>query len=147
MNKRPPILVSACLLGVPCRYDGRPQLNRQVLSLLDHFTLIPVCPEQLGGLPTPRPSAERCDERVLTESGDDVTEAFSRGAEETLRLCSLFGCRFAVLKSNSPSCGCGRVYDGTFSGKLVKGEGVSAALLRRNGVTVLTEEGDFSLLQ
>ena len=107
MTDRFPILVSACLLGVPCRYDGCAQSNERLLTLTGSRALIPVCPEQLGGLPTPRPPAERREDRVVTRSGEDVTEAFAQGAHETLRLAQLFGCRAAVLKANSPSCGCG----------------------------------------
>ncbi len=98
-----------------------------------------MCPEQLGGLCTPRPPAERTGSRVLTKDGEDLTAAFSRGAEETLRLAALFGCRLAILKSNSPSCGCGQIYDGSYSGRLVPGDGVTAARLTQNGVAVLTE--------
>ena len=134
-----PVLVSACLLGTACRYDGTGKANKRVLAFAKTRPLIPVCPEQLGGLATPRPPAERSGERVFTKNGEDVTTAFCRGAEETLRLAALFGCRLAILKANSPSCGCGWIYDGSFSGRLVPGDGVTAALLQQNGVTVLTE--------
>lgn len=142
MTDRSPVLVSACLLGTPCRYDGAGKADARVLALAAKRRLIPVCPEQLGGLPTPRPPAERVGGRVLTTGGADVTDAFLRGAEETLRLAQLFGCKTAILKARSPSCGSGRIYDGTFSGTLVSGSGVTAALLRQNGITVLTEEDD-----
>lgn len=138
-GKKEPVLVSACLLGLRCRYDGSPQKNDRVCALAKSYALIPVCPEQLGGLPTPRPPSERRGERVAANDGTDMTAAFFRGAEETLALARMFGCKTAVLKSNSPSCGSGTIYDGTFSGRLVPGDGVSAELLKKNGVAVLTE--------
>jgi uncharacterized protein YbbK (DUF523 family) len=133
-------LCSACLLGVKCRYNGESALNKKVVALLKTEVLIPVCPEQLGGLPTPREPAEIVGGRVLTKSGKDVTENFERGAMETLKIAKLFNIKEAILKQGSPSCGCGRVYDGTFSGKTIKGDGVTAALLKRNGIKVVTEE-------
>ena len=135
------ILVSACLLGICCRYDGRGNPNDAVLSLLnrDDITLIPVCPEQLGGLSTPRIPSERRGERVVNRAGEDVTSQFLRGAEEALRIAKLYGCQVAVLKERSPSCGCGRIYDGNFSGKLTDGDGVTAELLRREGIKVYGE--------
>ena len=135
------ILVSACLLGICCRYDGRGNPNDAVLSLLnrDDITLIPVCPEQLGGMSTPRIPSERRDGRVVNRAGEDVTSQFIRGAEEALRIAKLYGCQVAVLKERSPSCGCGRIYDGTFSGKLTDGDGVTAELLRREGIKVYGE--------
>ncbi|MEM2947434.1 MAG: DUF523 domain-containing protein [Candidatus Bathyarchaeia archaeon] len=133
-------LCSACLLGIKCRYDGRDALNEKVIMLLKKEPLIPVCPEQLGGLPTPRETAEIRYGRVITRSGRDVTENFRRGAEEVLKIAKLFGVREAVLKQGSPSCGSGRIYNGTFSGKVIKGDGITAALLKRHGIKVITEE-------
>lgn len=133
------ILVSACLLGVCCRYDGASKPNEAVLKLLERHTLIPICPEQLGGLATPRPPAERQGDAVRTQSGADVTEQYRRGAEEALRLCRIYGCQAAVLKERSPSCGAGAVYDGTFSGSLIHGDGVTAELLKANGIPVYGE--------
>ena len=134
------ILVSACLLGVPCRYDGASKAHGDVVRLAEAgHILIPVCPEQLGGLPTPRPPAERRGDGVFTQAGDDVTEPYRRGAEQTLALCRLLGCEAAILKERSPSCGAGAVYDGTFSRRLTAGDGVTAALLRENGITVVGE--------
>ena len=133
------ILVSACLLGVRCRYDGDSKPNEAVLRLMEEHTLIPICPEQLGGLATPRPPAERQGDAVRTRSGRDVTEQYRRGAEEALRLCRLYGCEAAVLKERSPSCGSGAVYDGTFSGVLTTGDGVTAELLTANGIPVYGE--------
>ncbi|MEM1563511.1 MAG: DUF523 domain-containing protein [Candidatus Bathyarchaeia archaeon] len=133
-------LCSACLLGIRCRYDGKDALNKKVIMLLKTETLIPVCPEQLGGLPTPREPAEIRGGRVITRSGKDVTENFKRGAEETLKIAKLFGIKEAVLKQGSPSCGCGRIYDGTFSGKVIEGDGVTTTLLKKHGIMVVTEE-------
>ena len=133
------ILVSACLLGVHCRYDGSGQENPEVCRLMEGNTLIPVCPEILGGLATPREPAERRDGRVVTRAGADVTDAFCRGAEETLRHARLFHCELAVLKERSPSCGCGRIYDGTFTGTVIPGSGVAAELLTQNGIRVIGE--------
>ena len=141
------ILVSACLLGVRCRYDGASKPNEAVLRLMAQHTLIPVCPEQLGGLATPRPPAERQDDAVRTRSGTDVTEQYRRGAEEALRLCRLYGCEAAVLKEKSPSCGAGAVYDGTFSGTLIEGDGVTAELLASCGIPVYGESQVEKLLK
>ena len=133
-------LCSACLLGVKCRHDGKNKPSKNVIELAKREFLIPVCPGQLGGLPTPREQAERRGERVLTRSGRDVTKNFRRGAIEVLKLAKLFDIREAIFTQRSPSCGCGQVYDGTFSGRTVKGEGVTTALLKRNGIKVVSEE-------
>lgn len=133
------ILVSACLLGVRCRYDGKSKPHPAVERLMEQHTLIPVCGEILGGLPTPRVSAERQGARVVTADGCDVTAAYRRGAEEVLRLAKLYGCKAAVLKERSPSCGSGRIYDGTFTGTLTDGWGVTAELLRDHGICVIGE--------
>ena len=140
------ILISACLLGVCCRYDGASKPHPLAAALAERHTLVPVCPEQLGGLPTPRPPAERRDGRVVTQSGD-VTEQYRRGAEETLKLCKLLGCQAAVLKERSPSCGRGEVYDGTFTGTLTAGDGVTAALLEEHGIPVYGESRIEELLK
>lgn len=143
-------LVSACLLGVKCRYDGESKLEPSLLKLIElGEVFLPVCPEQLGGLPTPR---ERSwifggdgddvlsgKAKVLTEDGKDVTMNFIMGAEETLRLARLFGVNRAILRSKSPSCGCGEIYE-PFSEKLKKGNGVTTALLKRNNIEILTEK-------
>ena len=121
------ILVSACLLGVPCRYDGQSKAHPLAQELCRRHRVIPVCGEIFGGLPTPRPPAEICGQRVVTREGADVTAAYRRGAEA------------AVLKERSPSCGSGAVYDGTFSGTLTAGWGVAAGLLREQGIRVLGE--------
>ena len=133
------ILVSACLLGICCRYDGRGNPKEWIQKLAGTEQLIPVCPEQLGGLATPRPPAERQGNRVVTRSGTDVTEAYCRGAAETLRLCKALNCQAAVLKERSPSCGHGQIYDGTFTATLSKGDGVTAELLGSHGIRVYGE--------
>ena len=133
------IIVSACLLGTACRYDGKSKPNTAVLRLLERHTLIPVCGEILGGLPTPRIPSERCGERVVMRDGTDVTENYRRGAEEVLHLARLYGAEAAILKERSPSCGSGRIYDGSFTGTLTDGWGVTAELLRQNGIPVYGE--------
>lgn len=133
------LLISACLLGARCRYDGASKAHPSAERLLERHTLIPVCPEQLGGLATPRPPAERQGDAVRTRERVDVTEAYRRGAEEALRLCRLFGCEAAVLKERSPSCGHGQIYDGSFTGTLTVGDGVTAELLTANGIPVYGE--------
>lgn len=134
------ILVSACLLGEPCRYDGASAPVAEVLALLQAgHTLIPVCPEVLGGLDTPRSPAERRGSRVINRLGEDVTAQYQRGAEQSLALALAHGCRLAIFKERSPSCGCNTIYDGTFSGMLIPGQGLTAALLHSHGIRVLGE--------
>ena len=136
------IIVSACLAGYRCRYDGKTVPNEEIVALIKRGEAIPACPEMLGGLPCPRVPSERSADgtRVIAREGGDVTEAFRIGAEETLRLARLYGCDRAILKARSPSCGCGLIYDGTFSGTLREGDGVAAALLRENGITVTVKD-------
>ena len=133
------LLVSACLLGAKCRYDGRDNRLDQAARLLELHTCVPVCPEQLGGLSTPRVPAERRGDRVIDQEGKDVTAAFQRGAEETVRLARLCGCQAALLKEQSPSCGCGRIYDGTFTKRLTAGDGLTAQRLMEEGLTIFGE--------
>ena len=135
------ILVSACLLGMPCRYDstGKREAGLEKLREQGH-TLIPVCPEVLGGLPIPRPPAERQpDGRVITQKGQDVTNQYRAGAQRALELAQVHGCTLAVLKERSPSCGRGQIYDGTFSHTLLSGSGVTAQLLEEHGIPVYGE--------
>ena len=136
MKTRPRVLISACLLGVNCRYDGAGQRASGIDALMEALELIPVCPEQLGGLPTPRTPAERQGNRVVTRDGGDVTEAFTRGAVQACTLARLYGAEYAVLKARSPSCGSGEIYDGSFSGRRIPGDGVAAAALKAMGVHV-----------
>lgn len=133
------ILVSACLLGACCRYDGQSKTDDDISALGKKHTLIPVCPEQLGGLPTPRDPAEIREGKVITRDGIDVTEQYERGADQTVRLAKLLECDAAVLKERSPSCGCKKVYDGNFSGRLVIGNGITARKLIENGICVFGE--------
>ena len=133
------ILVSACLLGMDCRYDGTHAYCPALEQLMAEHVLIPVCPERRGGLDTPRVPAERQGERVVTRDGDDVTSAYIAGAQEALRLAKQYDCRYAIFKERSPSCGSGAIYDGSFSSRLIPGDGVAAQLLRKNGVIVLGE--------
>lgn len=133
-------LCSACLLGVKCKYDNTDSLNKKVVALSKKKVLVPVCPEQLGGLPTPREPSEIRNDKVFTKSGEDVTKEFVKGAEETLMLAKKLGVKEVIFKQKSPSCGCGRIYDGTFSNKLIKGNGITTALLKKNGIKVVSEE-------
>lgn len=144
------MLVSACLLGINCKYNGRNNRSLDVLELSKVIQLIPICPEQLGGLSTPREKAEveggKGEEvlegkaRVVNEKGREVTSCFVKGAWETLRIAQLLGIKEALLKERSPSCGTNFIYDGTFSGKLMEGRGVTAALLKKHGLVIRSEE-------
>lgn len=135
------LLISACFLGRPCRYDGKSKpLPEPVLAALrERYTLIPVCPESAGGLPIPRDPSERRGDRVVSRGGRDVTEEYKRGAEAALRLARRFGCRAALLKERSPSCGTGAIYDGTFSHTVIHGDGVAAEKLRAAGIALYGE--------
>ncbi|MFN3301489.1 MAG: DUF523 domain-containing protein [Patescibacteria group bacterium] len=134
------ILCSACLLGVNCRYDGKNKVNKKVLKLAKKKILIPVCPEQLGGLPTPREPAEQRGNKVFTKSGKNVTKYFLAGAKEVLKIAKLFGIKKAILKQRSPSCGCGQIYDGSFSGKIIKGNGITTRLLKKHNLKIISED-------
>lgn len=133
-------LVSACLLGEPCRYDGRSKPCEDVQRLREQCVMIPVCPEILGGLPTPRiPSERQGDGRVVNQAGEDVTDAYRKGAEAVLKLAKQTECDGAILKERSPACGKGRIYDGSFSKNLIDGNGVCAELLLNNRIPVFGE--------
>ena len=134
------LIVSKCLAGEPCRYDGRDNLVPEIRALVETGRALAVCPEVLGGLPTPRVPSECRGGRVVNARGADVTEAFERGAARAMELCRRNGCTAAVLKARSPSCGKGMIYDGSFTGTLVPGSGVFARELLRAGIPVLTEE-------
>lgn len=136
------VLVSACLLGQPVRYDGQSKgiVSDWLSELGAEGRALAFCPEVAGGLPTPRSPAERQGERVVTASGVDVTEEFDRGTELALAFCQAQGIRFALLKEGSPSCGSGRIYNGRFEGVSVAGEGKTTALLRRHGIAVFSED-------
>ena len=134
------ILVSGCLLGFPCRYDGKSCPVAEIRELAKQHTLIPVCPEQQGGLPTPRLPSEIIGEKVINREGTDVSEQYHRGAEIALQTAKLNDIHLAVLKAKSPSCGKGKVYDGTFSGTLIPGNGVTVSLLEAEGIAVFSEQ-------
>lgn len=145
------IVVSACLAGIKCNYRGEAKPNSEIVRLVKEGKAIYVCPEQIGGLPTPREEAEieegktakdvlEGNGRVLTKSGEDVTEQFVKGAQQTLEVCERLGIKTAILKARSPSCGSEQIYDGTFSGNRISGSGITAELLKQNGVNVLDEE-------
>lgn len=144
------ILVSACLCGINCKYNGGNNLDPKVLELLKQRKAIPVCPEQLGGQSTPRPAHEINNStgrevldgkaRIIGPDGDDATAEFLKGAHETLKIAKECGAKVAILKARSPSCGYGKIYDGTFAGNKIDGNGVTAELLSRNGLTIYTEE-------
>ena len=145
-------LISACLCGFRCKYHGGHNLVDECLDLLSSGNVIPVCPEQLGGLPTPRSSCEirggsgadvlSGHARVFSKDGQDVTEYFVRGAQEVLKMAQILNINEAILKSRSPSCGAGVIYDGSFSGCLIAGDGVTSALLKANGIKI-TDELEF----
>lgn len=133
------IIVSACLLGMKCRYDGSGQMLMQMQELKEKHHLIPVCPEIYGGLSTPRDAAEKIGDRVFTQSGEEVTQEYRKGAKEIGLLADFFQCQYAILKERSPSCGYGTIYDGTFSGKLVQGNGILAEELSGRGMEIIGE--------
>ncbi len=130
------ILVSACLIGIGCRYDGKDSLNQELLDLVLKGEAIPVCPETMGGMTIPRIPAERVGDLVIDKEGRDVTLEFKRGAEKTLELALANKVKKAILKSKSPSCGVNKIYDGTHSKVLIDGNGVTADLLLKNGIIV-----------
>lgn len=133
------ILVSACILGINCRYDGSQNTNIAIEQKIGRYNFIPICPEQLGGLKTPREPSEIKEGKVFSKSGTDITFNYNKGAEECLRIAKMFDCRYAIFKDRSPSCGGGKIYDGTFSGILIEGDGTAAALLKNHGITVIPE--------
>ena len=133
------ILVSACLLGIPCRYDGRDNKIESLNLLQQQFDLIPICPEQLGGLSTPRCPCEIQGNKVMSKEGKDCTREFQKGAEKSLKLAKQWNIKTALLKAKSPSCGFGQIYDGSFSKKLITGNGLTAALLEKEGIQIFCE--------
>ena len=141
--KKQPVLVSACLLGVCCRYDGESKPCENVIKLREKYILIPICPESDGGLPTPRTPSERVGDKVLMRDGKDVTKNYNKGAEEALRLAKEYNCNIAILKARSPSCGSGKIYDGSFTRTLKEGNGVAADALLAAGIPVSDEHPPF----
>ena len=140
------ILISACLVGDKVKYDGGSNYNEKIKLLLEKYELVPFCPEVEGGLPTPRVGSERVKDRVKMKNGKDVTKNFQRGAELALNICQFLGIKIAVLKERSPSCGSKKIHDGTFSEKLIDGQGVTTELLRKKGIKVISEEEIDTLL-
>lgn len=137
-------LISACLAGVNSKYNGENNLNEKVLELVKENKAILVCPEQLGGLSTPRLPSEivnNCNKtKVLASDGRDITREFLKGADETLKIARIMNIKKAILKSRSPSCGYGKIYDGSFSKKLIDGNGITADLLEKNDIEIINEE-------
>lgn len=150
------LLVSACLLGEPVRYDGKTKASKGIKELAENHKLVAFCPEVSGGLPVPRPASELKGSAinilqgdgggVFTKKGTDFTKAFLKGAEKALALCKQHDIKIAVLKERSPSCGANFVYDGTHQGRVIPGQGITATLLKQNGIIVYTED-NFSELQ
>ena len=134
------MIVSACLCGVPCRYDAKPWLVPELAALCESGEALAVCPEAEGGLPAPRPPCELINGRSFTKDGADCTEAFLAGAERTLALAREYGIKLAVLKEKSPSCGSNFIYDGTFSGRLIPGRGLTAEFLARHGLILASDQ-------
>jgi uncharacterized protein YbbK (DUF523 family) len=144
------IIVSACLAGFDCRFNGKNSRNEKIVEMVSKGEAIPVCPEQLGGLPTPRARAEIIGgtgqdvfygkAEVRTDDGRDISSFFIKGAEEVLKLARIINATKAILRDRSPACGCGKIYDGTFLGKLIEGDGVLTAFLRRHGIEVQSAE-------
>ena len=132
------ILVSACLLGINCKYNGENNYSEEVIDFLKDYEIIPVCPEILGGLSTPRKPSEIKENKIYTIDKKDVTKNYQKGAEETLKIAKLLGVKKALLKAKSPSCGNGLIYDGTFNNKLIEGDGITTQLLKENDIEVIT---------
>lgn len=132
------ILVSSCLLGLNCRYDGGNNYSKEVEEFLKNYEVIPICPEIMGGLPTPRTPSERQADRVINKEGKDVTEQYEKGARECLFLAQKYDVKKALLKLRSPSCGSKEIYDGTFSHTIIEGDGVAAELFKKNGIEVIS---------
>lgn len=138
-NKKEFIIVSECLAGINCRYDAQNNKNEKVLEFIKNNNCILVCPEQLGGLSTPRIPAEIVGDKVINKNGEDVTKNFTKGANEALNIANIYNCKKAILKTKSPSCGSKLVYDGSHTGKLTEGMGVTTKLFIENGIEVISE--------
>lgn len=135
-KEKPPVLVSACLAGVKCRYDGRDSTNIEVQELAEQNNVLLICPETLAGLPVLRLSTEQKEGKVINSEGDDLTSQFEKGAKEALEMAELQYCRRAILKEKSPMCGVTVIYDGSFTHNLIPGSGIFTKLLRENGIEV-----------
>ena len=138
-------IISACLAGINCKYTGGNNLRDDIKKLVEEGKAILVCPEQLGGLSTPRMPSEIKNDKVISKDGKDVTKEYEKGALETLKIANMYNIKKAILKSKSPSCGAGEIYDGNFNGKLIDGYGITAKLLKENGIEVISSD-DFCCL-
>ncbi len=139
------LLISACLLGTPCRYDGKTKKCDRAERLSEKFEFVPICPEVMGGLDTPRLPCEIKNGKAIRSDGKDMTAFYTRGAELALKIAKKENCKIAVLKEKSPSCGSHFIYDGTFSKNLIKGQGLTAKLLSKNNIQIFSEE-EFDLI-
>ena len=137
MKNKEKILVSGCLLGLNCKYDGGNNYKEEIDEFWKDYDVIPICPEIMGGLPTPRVSAEKLEDKVITKDGEDVTKQFRKGAEECLFLAKKYDIKKPLLKYKSPSCGFGKIYDGTFTHTIIDGNGITAELLNDNGIEII----------
>ena len=140
------ILISACLVGDKCNYEGKSNYTPKIKDLLEKYELVPFCPECEGGLTTPRDPSERIKDKVVSSKGRDVTYQYEKGAELAYNICMYLGIKTAILKKHSPSCGSNEIYDGTFSHKIINRDGVTAELLKRKGINVITEDDIDTLL-
>lgn len=141
------IAISSCLLGIPCKYNGQSNKNEEILKLQEKFELIPICPEVLGGLPIPRIPAEIIGTNVINQVGVDVTINYNLGAQKALQIIKDNNISIVILKSKSPSCGLGQVYDGTFTHTLIEGNGIAAELFIKNNIKVYTENNFLDLFE
>ena len=140
LRKTMSILISACLLGINCKYDGKSNTTPEVIEFVRNRQVLPVCPEVFGGLSIPRTPCEICGKHILSKNGGDFTAEYLRGAEITLRMAQAAGAKFAILKAKSPSCGFGKIYDGTFSHTLAAGNGIAADMLAKSGIVIANED-------
>ncbi len=134
------VLVSACLLGINCKYNGGNNFCEKIVELKENYNLIPICPETLGGLESPRDPAEICGGKVLLKTGEDVTNEFNIGARLSLETAIKNNCKYAILKERSPSCGANYIYNGSFNGIVVDGLGITANILKENDISIFSEE-------
>ena len=137
-KRKEKILVSSCLLGINCKYDGGNNYSKEIDDFLNDYDVIPICPEIMGGLPIPRVSSERLGNKVITKDGRDVTEQYKKGAKECLFLAKKYDVKKALLKLRSPSCGSEKIYDGTFTHSVIDGDGITAELFKKNGIEIIT---------
>ena len=140
MTNKPNIVVSACLLGCNCKYNGSNNYCEKLEKLKEQYNIIDICPEVLGGLPTPRVPSEIVGDKVINKEGLDVTKNYNVGANLALEKAINNNCEIAILKAKSPSCGCGKIYDGTFTSTLIEGDGITTRLFKQHNIKVYTEE-------